>query len=298
MGNDITIKNGGITYHFSETVRAESQKTIQDAYSEIREKSCKNKDFFDDLNVHICGLWDETGESDLDYETMGYVMFPILEESKKINLRTNRSLKYNDLGALLHPALSPEVLKANALHELGHLFDFNFASPNPELVEKLKNILNSAESENDLARNREASILASEYFKQNGLSDSEEFETAWRKDLQKAFKGKPKKENEELLKKLDYYSPKYFDEGFLRITLEDGIDEDEMILGDDARQEIFAQLFSYAMGSCDDEAKKHLLVNTYANTYEVVKNLINNYLGTNLEGHYVPRAHRRLDCNI
>jgi hypothetical protein len=122
------------------------------------------------------------------------------------------------------------------------------------------------------------------------LSDSKEFREAWRKDLNIAFKGKSKAENDKLNEKLWYFSPTRFgsffdldDNKLHDIILEDGIDDKEIDYGDQARMEIFAQLFAYAMGTCENKKDKQLILNIYKNSYEIVKEYVKEYLGINNE---------------
>lgn len=304
LGNNIIINDGGITYHYSDKVKQQSLKTISDTYSEIREKSSKNKEFFDDLNVYVYGLWDEADDknSNLNYFIAGKAFYPVFADSKSIYLKTNRSFKasgnYYDLGALIYPTIDLDKLKTNALHELGHIFDYNFAKPDSELVSKMKKIIKSTDDMKDLEANNEFVELYEQYCKQNGLSDSDEFKEAWKKDVQIAFKGQSRRHNNKLMDKLYYFSPKIFDgSDESAIILEDGINDAEMDLSDKTRQEVFAQLFAYAMGADCKGFDKHLIINTYKHSYEVVKNFINEYLGTNEKGHYVPR-NKNVDCKI
>ena len=311
MTSNFTTKNDGITYYFSKSVKPESQKTIQNTLSEVREKSWKNKDFFDNLNIDAYGSWDEYPDKYIPYYTVGFTKDPAIAGEKRIRLRTNNSFKKSleyyfkfDIEALFNRKIKLEILKDYLLHELGHLFNHNFANPDKELAENVKSLNDKDIYSLSLAEVQEYIDLHEKYFKQNELSDSEEFKEAWKRDLHIAFKGKSNNENEILLDQLGYFSPKYFDESSHddeesnEIILEDGINEEEMEIGGKARSEIFAQLFAYANGSCDDESSKHLIVNTYKHSYEVVKKYINEYLGTNTKGHYVPRTQNKLDCTM
>ena len=68
------------------------------------------------------------------------------------------------------------------------------------------------------------------------------------------------------------------------IDITDGVTDKEVEEADSARSEIFAQLFGYAFGK-DDGYKKEI-VETYPNTFKVVKNYIRKYLGVDCDtGH-------------
>lgn len=298
MGNDKTIYDNGITYHFSPKVKQKSQKDIHEIFSKIREKSWKNKEFFDGLSINVYGRWEEMdNDVGINYEkTIGFTFDPIWGKPKEINLRTRKYSSEKE-GILYSRNMNSSYLEQTAIHELGHIFDYYFADSDPKLTEELRTYTSTLDLES-LNQNETVLSLYEKYTKQDGLSDSEEFAKAWQKDLNIAFKGKSKDENEQLLDELDYYSPMFFDsDDCKKITVEDGIDDSEILLGDKARKEIFAQLFSYAMGTGYTEPDKHLIVNTYKYSYEVVKKYINEYLGTNTTGHYIPR-NKTLDCEF
>ena len=65
------------------------------------------------------------------------------------------------------------------------------------------------------------------------------------------------------------------------IDITDGVTDKEVEEADSARSEIFAQLFGYAFGK-DDGYKKEI-IETYPNTFKVVKNYIRKYLGVDCD---------------
>ena len=115
--------------------------------------------------------------------------------------------------------------------------------------------------------------LANDTFQKNkDLSDSSEFKKAWKQDAQNL--GKRSLSNF-LFKKchIDYY---VFD-----VDITDGVTDDEVEEADSHRSEIFAQLFSYAMG--EDDGQKKAIVEKYSNCYRMVKLYIKKYLGIDMK---------------
>jgi len=302
MGNDSTVKKNGITYHYTEKIKPQSQAAIEHAITRVFEKSRKNISFFYGLKLEVQGSWDETKEfKNKNYWEQGFTYDPAIK--KVIHLKTNRSSAI-EFGTLFHPTISNEKLEENALHELGHLFNTYFANPDKELKERLKELyLMGGKNCKEIAE--EYTRLNEIYCRQNGLSDSKEFKEAWRKDVNNAFKGKSRWKTSITDSNLGYFSPIFefsqIDKNKIdhskEITLNDGIDDKELDCADLPRDEIFSQLFAFAMGACGNERYKHYLVNTYKYSYEVVKKYINEYLGTNTKGHYVPRTQSKFDCN-
>lgn len=299
MENTTTIKDGGITYSFSKKVKSKSRNIIQNIFSELRQKSWKNSAFFDDLEILVYGRWGETcNTKNISPFNEGFVNYPVVDESKKITLRTKRNFLSDSIMALIFPVMGKNKLKTVAIHELGHLFDFNFATPDPDLVSKMKEFIKSTDDISSLDNNKEFAPLAKQYCLSNGLSDSDKFNDAWRKDVELAFKGHSVKSNNKLIDKLGYYSPVNFDDcDNPLIRLDDGIDDEEIEYADRARQEVFAQLFAYAMGAEDKKSKKNLIVNTYKNSYKVVEQYINEYLGTNTQKQNMIRKKSKFDCS-
>jgi hypothetical protein len=255
-------------------------------------KSSKNKEFFDTLNIYAYKNWNEMG-SNIDAEHIAYTPNPLYEKEENT---TNKIYLTTEI-------LNTDELKNAAVRELGHIFDRYFAKSDPELYDKIREYQAPVEDIFSHEFEYEYYVLLDKYFKQEHLSDSEEFREAWRKDLNIAFQGKSKTENDKLCEKLWYFSPTRFgsvydfdDKKLHDIVLEDGIDDKEIDYGDQAREEIFAQLFAYAMGTCENRKDKRLILNTYKNAYEIVKKYISEYLGTNSDEAYIPQM-SNLDFN-
>ena len=208
---------------------------------------------------------------DFSDKKQGFTAYPIFTKGKNIWLQTNELQGTGDNKKFV-PA-DQDQIKENTLHEIGHLFDFHFSTPDVEVVQKLKYAM-SKESAPTEEETKEFDALLAEYKKHNGLSDSEEYKQAWKNDVERAFKGYFSFENKAKTEKLGYFSPTASYDGDDKgkdITLRDGIDDKELELADRAREEVFAQLFAYALGADGKNHDKELILETYKESYEVVK---------------------------
>lgn len=296
----MTVNNDdrkGVKVYFSPKVRPKSKKTILNTLNDVMNKTEKNKEFFHNMNVKAYGLWSEREEfADNKYSMLGFSS-PSIYDDYTIIIRTNRDYR-KEPGFNLRHTYKDSRINAVLLHEIGHLFDFYFAKPNEELK---KDILERLAQGKEKIMTEEFFELYEMYEAQNSLSDSEDFKEAWQKDVETSFKGKSEAEITDKCTKLEYYSPLY-NHGELNpnkqinLKLDDGIDDKEVADADKARQELYAQLFAYAMGSNDDSKKEMnaAVMNTYPNSYEIVKKHLYKYFGIIIADHYVPEMNYKL----
>ena len=262
-----------------------TKQTIYATLEDLKRKSHGNS-LFTDLKLTVFSNWKESKISpycDFPSTKQGFTSYPIFMEGNNIALQTNELQSTGDDRKIV-PADQGQI-KENMLHEIGHLFDFHFATPDEEVVQKIKDTMNVEEkpTEEDYA---EFDALLAEYKKNNGLSDSEEFKQAWKKDVEKAFKGYFLFENREKSRKLGYFSPTADYDGNdsgKKIELFDGIDDRELELADRAREEVFAQLVAYGLGADGKNYNKELILETYKESYEVVKKYIEEKLSITVE---------------
>ena len=147
------------------------------------------------------------------------------------------------------------------MHELGHQFDY-FYGTDEELKKKYDELLakypDSYEKEVNLTKEEEEFFTM--YQDNNGYSDSPSFKEAVYNDLQQ----------------LDVHSLN-LDEGyFVAEFYNKGLDlkptKDDVQKGDYSRGEVFAQAFSYAMGT--DDGGKEDFIKRFPQAYNVVLNYI------------------------
>lgn len=268
-----------IQYTFDSNVGMISRQVIQSAYSDIYNRAAKNLDFFNGLKVKVYGSWAETDNlSAIDACKMGFTTYPVVDNGRNIYLQT-LEIK-NSIQSL---GVNKSLITENAVHELGHVFDYYFANPDKEITNELGKMFNIGNAY--IGEHREEYYrLMEKYRTQNGLSDSDIFKEAWKTDVENAFQGKRKFKISGKTLSLGYYAPDHSFDKYAKskIKLEDGIDDEELLQADRAREEVFAQLFAYAMGEESDKQEKELIIKTYPHCYEVVKQYINKYLGINI----------------
>lgn len=294
MTNEFTIY--GIKYYCTDSVKHDSFETIKNAISRTYRRSTKNKDFFNDIKIQIFGSWQESDYPEASYFTRGIAMDPVAGEGKSIRLVTNKSF-IHDITALFDKKEKLTDTEHYSIHELGHIFDNYFAKPNEQLLEQLKYIYKNGD-ENDEVTCEKFNKLWLEYIKDNSLSDTNDFKEAWKTDIEKAFKGKSERYIKSVNKKLGEFALDFeFDFGTIDgklVNAADGINEEEIELSDRNREEVFAQLFAYALGT--EYPDKRDVLNVYQNTYKIVKKYIREYLGIDCEEHKPCERISRLSC--
>lgn len=155
------------------------------------------------------------------------------------------------------------------MHELGHLYDYsggdkNLHSEHQKLINKY---YGKTDSEIKLLP-REEKFLE-EYRKNNGYSDKKEFKEALKKDLQSLNLDFRIRNN------YGYLIGEFYNSGLDVIPNIKDIEA-----ADASRMEIFAQLFSYAMGT--DDGNKDDFIKLFLNTY----NIVNKYIKTATDINY------------
>ena len=273
MGNKISATKNSIVFNFEGAVKRQSQDLIKNTVLDVYDKSCKNQSFFEGLNFNVYSSFDNKNKS-----KFGFTNYPVMDNWKNIYIQTCEPNQPNSF-SIVPEYTNYSRIKETTLHELGHIFDFYFATPDPQVKEQLHKILSSKEICEKVSDEDFYNLLR-EYTSQNGLSDSDEYKEAWRSDVEREFKGKSKTKNNIKLDRLAYFAPTLKNENMYKtdIILNDGINEDELQQADRAREEVFAQLFAYALGGSADRSDKRLITETYKNSYEVVKKYITEYL--------------------
>lgn len=266
-------------------VTEQTSQTIFATLEDLKKRSSGNS-LFNGLKLTVLSNWKDSKV--LPYRNFpstrqGFTSYPIFMEDKSIVLQTNELQGTGDDRKIV-PADQAQI-KENTLHEIGHLFDFYFAKPDEEIVQKLKETMDVKEKPTKEDYDKFDALLT-EYKKNNGLSDSDEYKQAWKKDVEKAFKGYFPFENREKSDNLGYFSPKAVydgDDNGKKITLGDGIDDEELDFADRAREEVFAQLVAYALGADGKNHNKELILETYKESYEVVKKYVEEKLSITAE---------------
>lgn len=280
MGIKVSNQDGNISFNFGNSVEKHAQDVVQKAILKIYNSSTKNQAFFDGLCLNVYESWDDPDSPrkmpDLKF---GYTRYPIADTQKNIFVKT--CINQPVSSGINNLYLNYSVINETVLHELGHIFDYYFANPDPELKSKLQWIMASEENCNTVD-DKVFNELLKKYKSQNGLSDSEEYKNAWKSDMENVFKGRTSARCEYVLDDLGYFAPDFQggnSENKNTIILKDGISEEELELADRSREEVFAQLFACAVGAKVDPYERALITKIYKNTYKVVKKYIAEYLG-------------------
>lgn len=163
------------------------------------------------------------------------------------------------------------ALKQSMMHEIGHHFDSYYGhNHDAKFAQKWDSLLYEKEInpetnpyDFDYSNIKDKRINV-DYTWNSGLSDKKVFQEALLKDINslKNFK------KEDLPENIEYYIG-----GF---DISKTISKEDIDYAEHQRSEVYANLFSYALG--EDEGDKEKFVKCFSNSYEVVKNDISEYL--------------------
>lgn len=167
------------------------------------------------------------------------------------------------------------ALKQSMMHEVGHHFD-NYYGHNHDakFAQQWDSLLYAKETHPDTnpydfdCSNIKDKRINVAYTWNSGLSDKKAFQEALLKDMN-ALKN-IKKEN--LPENIEYYIGDF--------DISGTISAKDIDYAEHQRSEVYANLFSYALG--EDEGEKEKFINCFQNSYKIVKNDISKYLKINL----------------
>lgn len=245
--------------------------SVKECVQNLNNLTRKNKTFFNNLTFHICNSYKDieknspltkyVNEHYNDFTYTGGMTTPALgnNNKKEIIIKTSSPGIFN----ITFNKNCSDVTQAT-VHEIGHQFDDYFGYCDPELLKKVKKLpLNT-----DIKPTKAQEELYDKYFKNKDLSDSKIFKEAWKKDAENL--GKDTWSNFFFKKRhIDYY--------IWDINITDGVTDKEIEDAEYHRAEIFAQLFSYALG--EDDGQKKDIIKKFENCYKIVKRYIKEYLG-------------------
>ena len=158
-----------------------------------------------------------------------------------------------------------DEIEQATMHEFGHSFDYFYGRDKKLQKEHQKLINKYGEKQfEDIEPLPEEEKIMTEYLKNNGYSDKKEFKAALLKDL------KVLKLNSGITTKFGYFLCEFYNRGLDVIPNAEDIESAES-----SRSEVFAQLFSYAMGT--DDGNKKEFIKILPNTYKIVQKYINEH---------------------
>lgn len=256
-------------FKYYQNVSDDSKKAVKNAVLNFKQKIKTNKDFMKGFTFYVVNSYKDLEKksaltkyvqenSDEFFATGGMTVSSNINEGKKEIIL---SVQKNGIESIWNDNKSRSDISQALLHEIGHQFDDYFGSCDSKLREKIRTMhfeINSKEDEKIFSR----------YLKTKDLSDTKDFKAAWKKDVSE-FGGRS------LWQKLFNTFP--FEYTPYEIDITDGVTDEEVEQSDNTRSEIFAQLFSYALG--EDDGNKKVITEKYKNTYKLVKEYIGKFLG-------------------
>ena len=257
-------------FKYYQNVTEESRNTVKTTVQNFKGKIKNNKNFLRGYTFHtVTSYKDLEPESELtkyvkensdDFFATGGMTTSVLSNKGKKEIIINVN-NYGITSIWSDNKSSSDISQA-ILHEIGHQFDDWFGQCDNDLSEKVKQLPICTSTEED-------DKVMEEYLMTKDLSDTADFKKAWKKDAENLSK------DMSLLGRLFNKIP--FEYTPYDIDITDGVTDKEVELSNNSRSEIFAQLFSYALG--EDDGKKDVITEKYKNSYNVVKAYIKTYLG-------------------
>lgn len=258
------------------TVNVVDDSTKSAVYKAVKKiNSTFSPEVFNNINLHITSDFSnlpKSGSSFSNYLKENEAIYQATKgitlddfERKEIIIQESAFWgdKFLNIFSKFSFSANDEIEQAT-LHEFGH--QLNFIGGDPNLIQKYQKIVNKyndVQSEEVEILPEEEKILE-EYHKNNEFSDKDDFKKALKKDLQNLKKGS-------ILSKLNrYYFEFYFYAKERDCTMPNF---DDIEKANDTRSEIFAQSFSYIMGS--DDGNKEEFIKTFPNTYKIVEKYVN-----------------------
>ncbi len=259
-------------------VKPDTQKAISDALIDFNKIA--DSDFLNDVNICVVDDYQNLipDNSFKDYikqnkiDNRGCSFYSdstlprriMIQETGHSTARISGFLKGNGASAY-------KYVRQTLMHEIGHQFDSYYGhNHNADYAKRMDSMLYAQEKDSTLSPyyltlNTKADTLTLiQYGRNDGLSDKKEFKEAMLKDLKEIAKLKTVSSNK-LADNIDYYIS---DIDFTRELNFDVIDINEF-----SRSEVYAQLFSYAIG--EDDGNKAKFVDNFINSFKVVQKDIN-----------------------
>lgn len=279
--NDKTTKDGYTVEYFD--VKKKTKDAIDQTLIDF-EEAVSNTDFMKGLKIDVANRSEDLNDidayrrfiknevknsnihgasyfSDNSIPKRVYIQEAGHNDEKLANLFKKGSYSAND------------EISFTLMHELGHQFDkfYGHDANAPFAIKRDEMLSKNAQIDSSLVyecpKAIEDQMIELDYRDNSGLSDKQEFKKAFLKDLQKIADIK-KTGNGKLADNIDY---------FIRsINFKKEIDSNVVDYLDGARAEVYANLFSYAVGENDGD--KNIFTQNFENSFNVVKDDVINYL--------------------
>ena len=282
-----TEKIDGINVQYFD-VKQETKDSVLKPVVELKSKLCAENDFLEDMHIDITKNYDELDDNNSFRSYLkkngtsidkGNSFYSDKKLSKRIAVIESAHnsdkiinwIKNRDFSAV--PAM-----RHTLMHETGHQFDKYFGhNHDADFALKYDSLLEAREKNPgtnpfDIPETKKDQKTMV-YFKWNsGLSDKPEFQKAMLKDLKHIAKVN-KETPDELPTNIEYF--------LNMIDLNKEINERIVDLADVSRSEVYANLFSYAIG--EDDGNKKKFVNNFKHCYKIVQNDIKEKLNLDIK---------------
>ena len=272
IGNSGCDTSNNLYVEYYDVNRAAKDSVMQPVYN-LKAKLNEKNDFLKDTKFCIANSFDKlNGNDDFIaylknyknyYDIKGVSFYSDSKLSKRVAVQdaahnyqcTDINQKYSRM-------------RQSVMHEVGHLFDNYFGHDHlSDYALRWDSLMYSKDIPYNFATvSKEDAELDYKYNYNNSLSDKKEFQSALLKDLSQI--GRMYRRYEKMPSDLSYYI-----DGF---DFYGRINEKDVYDNNSSRAEIYAQLFSYAIGENDGE--KDLFIKCFKNSYEIVKNDIGKFL--------------------
>lgn len=277
-GNEV---NDGIKVEYYD-IQQETRDSVMKPLYELKSKLNANNDFLGDVNVYIAKSTDnlplgtsftEDVKKNAGRNLKGRSFYSDALLPKTIFIQEDIHKDHVIYDKKTKKQTIIPAMRQTLMHETGHQFDNYFGHDHSaDFASKYDSLL--YEKERSLYENpydfniktAEDSKIVKEYINNSGLSDKEEFKRAVWKDVSN-IRMIPANSGE-LPENIKYYINSF--------DFSKPITSRDVEAADCARGEIYANLFSYAVGQ--DEGEKDKFIKCFKNSYKIVKSDVKKYL--------------------
>ena len=266
-------------------VDKETKDSIMTPIINLRSKLDKNNDFLNGIAIDVTGNYSDLDDSnsfrkyikaDSDTDTdKGGSFYSDNNLQRRIVIQESGHSFDKILNLIRNGKYSATpALRQSLMHEVGHQFEQYFGHDhNADFAKEWDDIMLKREKDEyltpyEMPTDSNEVISKLYYNLKSGLSDKKEFQDAILKDLK--YIAKLKQNNpEKLSRNIDYY--------LNIIDVSQEITPAVIDYADMTRSEVYANLFSYAVGENDGDKDEFL--DNFKNSYKIVRSDIEKYLG-------------------
>lgn len=262
--NDIRIKIHDGTIN---SVDKSTQIAVKNAVEKIN--SIFSNGIFDGVTIHIASDYSNLPDSGSElnnylkmkektlFASLGATL-DNLKDGKEVFIQESAFFRHKLLN-LFSSNLSFSAdgkIEQTTLHEFGHLF--NYTGGDKAIKQKAQTMAKEYDKIIGYSFSAEDRIIMEEYYKNDGFSDREDFKKAILADL------KSLDLTREIAREYKDVLIEFYNNGLDVVPQAEYIENAE-----NARNEIFAQLFSYILGGKDD--RKDALIKMFPRTYATIE---------------------------